>query len=225
MTKPSLSIQFWSWIFGGLLLLIVVFSFASKNVCLPSSQKSEDYQLLCDAKGTDLGLLYFTYCLVIVGWFGIRSSERTVQNLERAFLAVGPTKITLLYTPADQKGETRPFVRLTLYVYNTGRTAATIRKVYGEFSRDPPLGNKPIYKHGNEQTTDLSVAATDKNELTPIRFESDFVGDHFFWGYIEYFDIFKIKRTSRFCTELVQTPPPTQWRYMIAGSDGWREFD
>ena len=164
---------------------------------------------LCEEiKFTDLLLAYFTYCLVIVGWFGIRSAERTVRNLERAFLSVGPAKITKLYRGADDNGYTAPFIRLTLHVFNTGRTAAVIKNIYGEFSQAPPSGDKPVYTNGSNQITDLSIAANQSSDLTPIAFEDDFVGEQFFWGFIEYRDIFRIKHIPRFCAWIVPNDPP-----------------
>jgi hypothetical protein len=36
----------------------------------------------------------FYYCLVIVGWFTIRSGERNARNLERAYIFAGPANPT-----------------------------------------------------------------------------------------------------------------------------------
>lgn len=44
--------------------------------------------LLCDVHITDIALVYFTYCLVIVGWFAMRSGERTSKDLERAYVFI-----------------------------------------------------------------------------------------------------------------------------------------
>jgi hypothetical protein len=221
--RISLAARFWFWIVSGALVLAFLVFVASQSICsIPDNTK--ETALVCDAKGTDLGLLYFTYCLVIVGWFGIRSNELTVQSLERAFLAVGPTQVRHFYKPPDECGVTKHVIRLTLHVHNTGRTGATIKKVYGEFSRVPP-GDKVAYKNGSEVITDLSVAAGEKNELTPIAFEDEFIGDQFFWGYLEYFDIFKINHTSRFCAAIVPAPAPNNGKYQLAGSESWRECD
>ena len=179
---------------------------------------------LCEEiKFTDLLLAYFTYCLVIVGWFGIRNSELTVKNLERAFLSVSPTKITKLYRPPDEEGHTVPFIRLTLHVHNAGRTRAAIQKIYGEFSRNPPSGDVPIYRDGRAEPTDLAIAANQESDIFPIAFEDDFMGEQFFWGYLEYSDIFKIRHVARFCARIVPADPPSLGKFQLAGSDGWRE--
>lgn len=48
---------------------------------------SAPYRLICDAKITDIGIMFFTYCPVIVGWFGIKSNQRTVEDLERVLIS------------------------------------------------------------------------------------------------------------------------------------------
>jgi hypothetical protein len=46
--------------------------------------------VLCtELRLTDLALVFFTYCLVIVGWFGLRSSERNLEATERAYIFHG----------------------------------------------------------------------------------------------------------------------------------------
>jgi hypothetical protein len=209
--KWSLGWQFWVWIVGGLLLFVVGLLWTKQSLCHANLSYMPTW--LCEeTKFTDLLLAYFTYCLVIVGWFTMRNSEMNTQNLERAFLQVGPTKITTLFRPANAQGITTPFVRLMFTVHNTGRTGAIITKAYGEFSRSPPTGNKPIYKHGQEKLTDLSIAADESVPLTPIIFETNFVGQQFFWGYLEYLDIFKIKQShSR------QAVRPSKVKFAIIG--------
>jgi hypothetical protein len=184
---------------------------------------------LCEeTKFTDLLLAYFTYCLVIVGWFGIRSNELTIQNLERAFLAVGPTKIRLDWV--RQPGKTvyvqgEPLeTAVGLYIHNTGRTGATIKKVYGEFSKEAPSGDVPRYKDGTSFETDLSIAATTERDLSPIEFRDPSTDKQFFWGYIEYIDIFKNTRTARYCAAIFPSATGPGY-YQIAGSAGWRDCD
>jgi hypothetical protein len=61
-----------------------------------SDEKIKDVSLrgvLCDAKATDLGILYFTCCLVIVGWFTIRSNHETALIEERAYISGGGSYI------------------------------------------------------------------------------------------------------------------------------------
>jgi hypothetical protein len=217
--KRSLGWAFLSWILAGLIPLIVVL-WTRQSWCSP---KGPNIWLCEEIKFTDLPIVYFTYCLVVVGWFGIKSSERSVQNLERAFLSVSPSKIMIYYRAPNDAGQTLAFVRLTLHVHNAGRTRAVIKKVYGEFSRTAPEGNFPVYEHGREEITDLAVAVGEKSDLTPIQFDDNFAGEQFFWGYIEYADIFKIRHVARFCARIVPNHAPALGKFQLAGSDGWRE--
>jgi hypothetical protein len=71
-----------------------------------------------------------------------------VVDLERAYLAAGPTQIKVdfinqgpqkqFYTPSDPLE-----FRVKLFIHNTGRTSATIKKVYGEFSNLLPTSVTP----------------------------------------------------------------------------------
>jgi len=47
------------------------------------------------------------------------------------------------------------------------------------------------------------------------------MAEQFFWGYVEYTDIFKIKRTARFCAFIV----PDEGKFQLARSDAWRDED
>jgi hypothetical protein len=146
-----------------------------------------------------------------------------IVDLERAYLAAGPTQIKIDFVKQPQKQVYVPSapveLRVKLIVHNTGRTAATIKKIYEEFS--DLLPQSPTYDSVQPILTDLSIAAGKESVLDPFEFQSDFVGPQFFWGYIEYVDIFKNKRVSRFCTHL----EPDQGKYQIAGEDPWRDCD
>src|SRR5262245_23378725 len=96
----SLGWQFWLWIVGGLVLIVVGLLWTKQSLC-PASLSYMPPWLCEESKFTDLMLAFFTYCLVIVGWFTIRNSERTIRNLERAFLSVGPTKIEKRFKSAN----------------------------------------------------------------------------------------------------------------------------
>jgi hypothetical protein len=146
-----------------------------------------------------------------------------VIDLERAYLAASPTQIQR----SDQGGAV-----VYLQVHNTGRTGAVITKIYTEYSQTPPLGDVPQYVHGDEAITDLSIAAGREDTLWPFRCVSHFSGNQFFWGYVEYRDIFKNTYKSRFCAAIFpperaqsDTGEVLTGRYQIAGSDGWRDCD
>ena len=148
-----------------------------------------------------------------------------VVDLERAYLAVGPTQITTQFIPTPgviaYKASDPLEVSVTLFVHNTGRTGGTIKAVYGEFSTNPPFGTLPVYLEGQHFLTDLSIAAN-KESVLPFEFKTNFIGQQFFWGYIEYDDIFKNRRTSRFCVAIVPGQRTVPGGYQIAGDEGWR---
>ena len=155
-----------------------------------------------------------------------------VIDLERARLAVGPTEIKIEFVPqGPQKQVYLPSdpqqLSIKLVVHNTGRTGATIKKLFAQFSNLLPPNETPIYDDGliKPILTDLSISAGNQAVLDPFNFVSDFLGKQFFWGYIEYHDIFKNKRTSRFCTYLEPAQPPSSGKYHIAGGESWRECD
>lgn len=145
----------------------------------------------------------------------------SVIDLERAYLAVGPTQITKDYV-AHEPGEAESETAVKIVVHNVGRTGAIITKVYAEFSQRPPEGDVPIYSWGSGMETDLSLGA-DKQSALPIDFRNSFTDPQYFWGYIEYKDIFKTTRISRFCTFINPAQAPAFGKYDIAGSAGWRE--
>ena len=51
------------------------------------------------------------------------------------------------------------------------------------------------------------------------------MGNQFFWGYMEYLDIFKIRHKARFCAEILPNDPSGVGKYTLAGDDAWRECD
>jgi hypothetical protein len=150
-----------------------------------------------------------------------------IVDLERAYLAVGPTNIRRMIV--TQLGlEDAPSAawetNVSIHVHNTGRTGATIVKLYGEFSQTSPEGDIPIYENGDWTETDLSVGADKETDL-PLRFKSDWTEPQFFWGFVEYKDIFKITHVSRFCTFIHPSMDIQPGKYEMAGSPGWRECD
>jgi hypothetical protein len=112
--------EFFAWIAVGVLLLIL----------LPANE----YRV------TDVLIVFFTYCLVIVGWFGIRSNQRTVRDLERAYLWPGFGLLVL-----DREGA---LIGIHLGIRNTGRTAGIIKTVHHALISKEDYDAKAIITYG-----------------------------------------------------------------------------
>ena len=152
-----------------------------------------------------------------------------IFDLERAYLSVNPTQLETRFVHQAnqmiyQQGDPEEIV-LRLFVHNTGRTSAFMTKVYGEFSHNPPVGDEPVYRRGWSTTTDISVAASERDTLAPMEFVNSYTGQQFFWGYVEYLDIFRNLHTSRFCAAIYPDVRGKLGMFQLAGSDGWRAFD
>lgn len=119
--KIPLSVQFGALIVGGLLGLLSTAVLVEHCVCV-DAENTRTLSLICGAKITDLALVYLTYCLVIVGWFGIRSSQEAAEKVERAYLWPGYGLMI----------EDRDGVRIGIHlgVRNTGRTVGIIKTVH-----------------------------------------------------------------------------------------------
>jgi hypothetical protein len=124
--KSQLSLQFWLWIIGGLIILLFAVAFVACSVCSTSLASSHALPFFCDAKITDLAVAYFTYCLVIVGWFGIRGSQKAAEIVERAYLSPGYGLMI------EDRSEVR--VGIHLGVRNTGRTVGILKIVHHALS-------------------------------------------------------------------------------------------
>jgi hypothetical protein len=148
------------------------------------------------------------------------------SKLGARFSLGGADDIQTLHRPADAEGRTAPFVRMTFTVHNTGRTSATITKAYGQFSHTFPAGNKPFYWNGTKHIMEFSVAAGLSFDLAPFFFETDSHDPQFFWGYLEYFDIFKVKHLSRVCAAVFPSDPPGPGKFqLVKDRDAWPECD
>lgn len=151
---------------------------------------------LCgDTKVTDILLAFLTYCLVIVGWFGIRSSERTTHELERAYIFGTPQ------IDQSQKKVGTTFIEVMLQNY--GRTMGTVEIVYGEVSLSTEPHGKPIYKNGSARVANGAIAPTLREAIrAPVTFECPTDKDFFFFGFITYSDLSRRPHVSRFCAKI-----------------------
>jgi hypothetical protein len=146
-----------------------------------------------------------------------RSADDNMRVLERAYLGVGPTQIKIV----EPEGETPRHVHVGTTIDNVGKTAAFITKIYGEFSFTPPNGDVPVYEHGAGTRVDFVIAGNTNCPLTPVNFNTRFVEPQFFWGYIEFMDIFRRPHIARSCTVIY----PATATFDLAGSPAWNGWD
>src|ERR1700735_549965 len=120
--KVSLTVQFGVLIAGGLAILALSSGIVGHCVCSSLEDKGRLLEFVCGTKITDLALVFLTYCLVIVGWFAIRSDQNTAEILERAYLWPGYGLMI----------EDRDGVRMGIHlgIRNTGRTVGIIKTVH-----------------------------------------------------------------------------------------------
>lgn len=63
----------------------------NKNAAQATIHKRGGLDLaVCNASPTDIALVFFTYCLVVVGWVTMRSNEKTMREIERGRLYGAP---------------------------------------------------------------------------------------------------------------------------------------
>jgi hypothetical protein len=170
-----------------------------------------------DLKITDLALVFFTYCLVVVGWYTMRSNERTLHDMERAHLFIslvaGSLQVTL-----DQK------LNVHVVLMNLGRSIGFGTELYIEFSVLEPAGRKARYIKANGTTLSLDVGVQPNNEPGPgsaILVQSEIIVDQFMFGYIRYIDTFRKPHTNRFCMRIA----PAGVSGQPAGSPAYGAWD
>ncbi len=160
-------------------------------------------------------------------WFNTRRTANAarlaaeqIRVVERAYLFVAPTNITL----DDTRTETTVHIR----VDNPGRTPGILTLVYGQFSKKPPEGEVPVYEGGGSKAFELVINSSNgigahdpaSNLILPVTFKIDFTDPIHFWGYVEYLDILKKQHTSRFCALIY----PAQGKWEIAGGRAWNDW-
>jgi hypothetical protein len=177
------------------------------------NQHPQSETTLCNIRIADLALIYFTYCLVVVGFFTMRSAETSAQQIERAFLFGGGGPVQVIGT----------HVHGIMHCLNSGRSNAILKEYYFGWSATEPTGTPTypptaIHSGGKE---DL-ICAPDKVVLladNPI----DISKTSYCFGFFKYKDIFGIDRESYFACRFVMMPPNTV-RSVVVGGDAWNRW-
>jgi hypothetical protein len=145
-----------------------------------------------------------------------RAAARHIPAVDRAYIFIQPNEKGGFIGPGSQ---TVAFVE----VQNFGPTPGFLETLYGEFSRTEPKGRKPRYDPSRGVTFTVDTAIGNFESPTPLhqRFEAPGIDPIYFFGYVEYRDIFKRRHTSRFCALL----DPITGSSNLAGDRAWNGWD
>ena len=172
-------------------------------------------RVICDARSTDIGIMFFTYCLVIVGWFGIRSDERSTEAVERAYLFLGYSP------PIFRSGR----VNFDLAVTNSGRCIGVMKEIgYAFLQRDNlPASRREIDWPWETIEYDWATpAGVRRDKLKRLQGP---IGDCLFVSYIEYQDVFTKRRQRSWMSMSIRPDAQEHERITRAGGDTWNEWD
>jgi hypothetical protein len=165
--------------------------------------------LICDAKITDWALAFFTYALVIVGWFGIKSGRQSTEATERAYV----------YARLAQRSEDLPgtmqgiatrirVAYVEVVLDNHGRTAGYVDDV--ALSSCPPeqlpsIANLEADNEKSRWTMGISIPPGGADVRVTKRFEQQGVRNHVVYGRVYYHDIFGRQHSSGFIQRVLTT--------------------
>lgn len=190
----------------------------SDNANRASDQINTDYSpksLFCgETKGTDLALVFFTYCLVIVGWFTLRSNERNLEALERAYIFHG-------YDPLRYS---KKAAAINVVMINVGRMPGAVTEVGYKFLTRPAL---PLTRQDIDWTWEIIPYdfIVKSGMKIPIRTLNSPKGDNILVSYIKYRDMLtKHMHTSWMGMHIYPSRPKGE-REAQAGGKTWNDWD
>jgi hypothetical protein len=171
--------------------------------------------VICDAKISDLALAYFTYCLVIVGWFGIRSSAENTKAIERAYLFLGNG-------PMHFRNRR---INFQLAVTNTGRCPGIMKEIkYAFLQREalPVTPNEVDWAWEIMEYDWVTPTGTRRDKLRRVQGP---IGDCFFVACLTYQDVFtKHRHTSRMSMKIRPDAGENE-QVVRAGGDPWNAWE
>ncbi len=180
----------------------------------PQDDKGLFEKLLCeDTKLTDWALVFFTYSLVVVGAFTMRSGEAAAENVERAYVFPGHEPIEIA-----QDGTVSVQLRMT----NIGRMPARIIEVGYQFRMSIPTKKQRGVMKSKTWTKipfDYFIPNRRRHKFEEIK--SPLNGEQVFVAYILYEDIFARRvHTSWMCMKICR-----DGNHERAGGDAWNEWN
>jgi hypothetical protein len=166
-------------------------------------------------KGTDLGLVYFTYCLVIVGWFGIRSGEQYTVAIERAYLFLGNS------LPRFRNRR----IYFELATTNTGRCPGIMKEIRYAFVQRDELPNNPKQADWDWQINDYDWVTPPTVRREKLKRLQGPVGDCFFVASLKYQDVFTKRWHVSWMTMKIRPDAGENERITRGGGNAWNEWD
>jgi hypothetical protein len=266
--KRSLIFAFLIWIVGGLAVLVLAVTVASKTICAePTSDTGEHNQrthqtdkgpsalahlldeptsskislaevrqrhaetankqsdqkvsefprrVICDAKSTDIGVMFFTYCLVVVGWFGIKSEERNTEAVERAYIFLGYGK------PSFRNKR----INFALAATNVGRSLGIMKEIRYAFLQRDNLPSKRMSADWKWEIISYDWATPANTRRDNLRRLLGPTGNCIFVSCIEYQDTFTGRQHISWMSMIIR-PDEIQEHDRItrAGGDEWNTWD
>jgi len=175
-----------------------------------SKDQDHDSPIFCDTRISDILLVFFTYCLVVVGWFTMRSNQETMRELERA-------RFHPKFIRFERNSEHDPKPTIHYGFINTGRSVGTVYSflivatVVGPITGSEPdyLGRRPFRMMngihpgstlGTEPPDGLMMPHVIQPDVTPADYAAMAAGERIILvrGYIQFKDVYGISRTQRF---------------------------
>jgi len=224
--RERLGREFWIWIVVGL-IAIGFFGLYVNSSC---SKVAGDQVSLCGTRVSDLGLIYLTYCLVVVGYFQIRRGEKNLKEIERAVVVSGPLVWEQVpIAPQMIMFQNQIAIRivnntteLKIGVTNNGRTAAIMKETFVQFALAEPTGPEAVYGTGETRKYDMGIPANNATVLVDHKtWVSNDTAPHYCYGFIRYSDIFRDMHTNRFCVRI----EPGTANVTNAGSEAYNDWD
>ena len=177
----------------------------------------EEYRTVwyCDLRLTDVALVYLTFCLALVSWVTMRSSKRTAEFMERAYVFPGHGALAF-------KGSE---VTVTFTMTNRGRMPAGIKEAGYKFLNctELPGRREDADWEWTRIEYDWVIPPSEKKVIATLN--SPLQGDQVFVGYVKYEDI--LTREMHTCwMGLGIFPREAEERQARrAGGDAWNDWD
>jgi hypothetical protein len=164
---------------------------------------------------SDLALVFFTYCLVIVGWFTLRSNQRNTEAVERAYIFPGNS-------PLHFRNRR---INFWLAATNTGRCPGGLKEIkYAFVQRE----NLPRWRW----QADWQWEVIPYDWITPptvrrerLRRVQGPIGDCFFVMKIKYQDLFTRRMHHSWMCMRIRPDAGENERTTRGGGDTWNYWN